>query len=370
MNPYKPQKLPLNNIKLELLINSISNANREIGYFNGVLFGIPDAEILLSPLTTNEAIFSSKLEGTITSLEEVYKFEAGQKPDVESKRNDIQEVINYRNAMKAAEIELRKRPFNLNLLKRLHSVLLDSVRGRFKKRGSFRTTQNWIGPEGCLIEQANFVPPEPQEVSKYLYNWEEFYHSDSPDPLVQLSIIHAQFEIIHPFLDGNGRIGRMLIPLFLYDKKFISRPVFYISEYLEMNHDKYINFLRLLDQKPDSWHNWIIFFLKALEEQAKANSTKAKDILNLYIELKSKIFNLTHSRFAIPLLDQLFKMPIFQSSYLKEMDGKPSKPTINMLLTRLREDGTIKVLREGSGRRPYIFVLRELINLVEGRDVF
>jgi Fic family protein len=143
------------------------------------------------------------------SIGEVLKFEAGEQPRDESRQQDIQEIINYRKALRTAEEELKIRPFNLNLLLRLHSILLDSVRGQNRARGRFRTTQNWIGAPGSPIEKAQFVPPEPMLVAGCLDNWETYYHSETLDPLVQLAIVHAQFEIIHPFLDGNGRLGRM-----------------------------------------------------------------------------------------------------------------------------------------------------------------
>ena len=167
------------------------------------------------------------------TLNEVLKFEAGREVTEEPKRQDIQEIINYRKALQAAEHELRRRPFNLNLLLKLRSVLLDSVRGRDKGHGRFRTVQNYIGAPGASIEEAFYVPPEPRLVPEYMDNWEKYYHTEERDPLVQLALVHAQFGIIHPFLDGNGRLGRILTPLFLYEKQILSRPIFYLSAYLE-----------------------------------------------------------------------------------------------------------------------------------------
>jgi len=172
------------------------------------------------------------MEGTQATLGDVLKFEAGAEVGEESKRQDIQEIINYRQALQTAEGGLKKRPFNLNLLLQLHGILLDSVRGRNKARGLFRTEQNWIGPPGSTIEEAQFVPPAPLFLKDHLDNWEKYYHGEERDPLIQLAIVHAQFEIIHPFLDGNGRLGRILVPLFLHEKQLLSRPMFYISSYL------------------------------------------------------------------------------------------------------------------------------------------
>ena len=368
MKPFDPQKLPIK-LDWEPLIPLIGKANRALAQYDGVLFGLPNSDILLSPLTTQEAVLSSRIEGTQATLGEVLKFEAGEEPKEESKRQDIQEIINYRRALAAAVQELKTRPFNLNLLLRLHSVLLDSVRGRSKARGQFRKTQNWIGPPGSTLEDAQFVPPRPELLPDFLDNWEKYYHLDRPDPLVQLAVIHAQFEILHPFLDGNGRIGRLIVPILLFEKEILTRPMFYLSSYLEMHRSEYIQKLRAIGTASDSWNGWVGFFLDALIHQAHENATKSKQILSLYATLKQKVILLTHSQFGVPLLDRLFERPIFQSSALGGKPHMPSKPMIMNLLAKLKEAGILKVVREGSGRRPQVLALAELVNLCEGRDV-
>ncbi len=368
MKPFAAERLPLNSINWPDLVPLIGQANRALAQYDGILYGVPNPEVLLSPLTTQEAVLSSRMEGTQATLGDVLKFEAGADVLEESKRQDIQEIINYRRALQAAEAELRKRPFNLNLLLQLHGILLDSVRGRNKARGQFRTEQNWIGPPGCAVEQAAFVPPAPLLLREHLHNWEKYYHSDERDPLVQLAIVHAQFEIIHPFLDGNGRLGRILVPLFLHEKQLLSRPMFYISSYLEANRDVYINRLRDLG-RPKSWDRWIEFFLRAITEQAKANSATARAIIELYDRMKARLIDLTHSRYAVPLLDHLFDQPIFQSSQLTRYRHMPSVPTVMGMLGRLRKAGVLKTLRKASGRRAEIFAFVELLNLCEGKKV-
>ncbi len=322
----------------------------------------------MSPLTTQEAVLSSKIEGTQATLGEVLKFEAGEKPEQEARRQDIQEIINYRRALTTAEQELKTRPFNLNLLLRLHEILLQDVRGQNKARGQFRKAQNWIGAPGSPIDKAQFVPPEPLLLNGYLDNWEKYYHADRPDALVQLAVVHAQFEIIHPFLDGNGRLGRILIPLFLFEKKILFRPMFYLSEYLEKNRDEYVGRLRALDGGSGAWNEWIEFFLRALDEQARKNATKARAIMNCYAELKQRLIAVTHSQFAVPLLDQFFARPIFQSNSLKFSHPQPSRQAISSYLRKLREAGILKVVREGGGRRGQVLALAELVNLCEGKD--
>lgn len=205
----------------------------------------------------------------------------------------------------------------------------------------------------------------------YMDNWEKYFHFDRPDPLVQLAIIHAQFEIIHPFLDGNGRLGRMIVPPFLFERSLISKPVFYISAYLESHRDEYVASLRGLNEKTsEAWSRWIGFFLVAMDEQAKENARKAKAVIDLYNDLKNRIRELTHSQYAVPLLDCLFDQPIFSSSIFDNCPGMPGKPMILNMLSRLKKAEILKVIREGSGRRAQIFALAELINVCEGKDVF
>ncbi len=370
MKPCVPQQLPIEGVKWEPLIPLIGTANRSISRYDGILYGLSNPEVLLSPLTTQEAVLSSKIEGTIATLGDVLKFEAGEEPEQESRKLDIQEIINYRTALRHAEAALKDRPFNLNLLLELHSILLDSVRGKNKGRGRFRTIQNWIGAPGTPIEKADFVPPDPLAIKDCLDNWEKYYHADRPDPLVQLAIVHAQFEIIHPFLDGNGRIGRILIPIFLCEKKLLSRPMFYLSEYLEEHRDEYVAHLRELGRKEDSWNAWIQFFLTALEEQSRKNAEKARAIMDLYENLKARVIEITHSQYAVPLLDQMFKQPIFQSTHIDlPSELKPSRQAIAHLIRMLREAGLLKVLKEAKGRRAQVLVLADLVNLCAGKEI-
>jgi len=368
MKPFVPRKLPITDIKWEPLIPVIASANRSLAFFDGVLQGVANPELLLSPLTTQEAVLSSRIEGTQATLGDVLKFEAGEKPPKIQRQEDIHEIINYRRALKQAEQTLKQKPFNLNLLKELHATLLDSVRGRNMARGKFRTEQNWIGQPGTPIEHAYFVPPEPGRVMEYLDNWEKYYHMQQSDALVQLAITHAQFEIIHPFLDGNGRIGRIIIPIFLYEKRLLSRPMFYLSAYLEMHRDTYVDRLRALGRESDAWNSWIQFFLTAVEHQARANAEKSRSIINLYGRLKDQVISLTHSQFAIPLLDKMFARPVFQIS---QLEGKtmPTRPMIHGLVSTLKDAGILRVLRKGSGRRGQVLALAELINTIEEKQV-
>jgi Uncharacterized conserved protein len=369
IRPYIPPALPFP-LDWEALVPFIGAANRALATFDGVLYGMPNAELLLSPLTTQEAVLSSRIEGTQATFGEVLKFEAGEEPAEESRRLDIQEILNYRNSLQVAERELHIRPFNLNLLLELHSVLLDSVRGRDKGRGRFRNIQNWIGRAGSRIEEATYVPPEPALLGKLLDNWEKYYHADDRDPLVQLALLHGQFEIIHPFVDGNGRIGRILIPVYLFEKELLSRPVFYLSAYLEEHKEEYIARLAALSsrQQAQAWSNWVKFFLTAVTEQAKKNLKSARQIIDLYERSKVEMIGITQSRYAVPLLDILFERPVFSPGQLEGRSDMPSKQMIMSMLGRLKNAGILQVTRQSSGRRPQILAFRELVNLSEGQE--
>jgi Fic family protein len=370
MEPFIPQQLPVEEVAWVPLIPLIAKANRQLAEYNGVLSTLPNPELLLTPFTTQEAVLSSKIEGTQATLGEVLKFDAGQEPEFESRRQDIHEIINYRKALREAEEELRTRPFNLNLLLRLHATLLDSVRGRNKARGSFRTEQNWIGAPGSKIEEAQFVPPAPgKSLLDALYDWENYYHMERPDSLVQLAVAHAQFEILHPFLDGNGRLGRILIPIFLFEKQLLSQPVFYMSAYLERNRGQYVEQLRLLGKQEGAWNNWVQFFLEGVIMQAQLNVVKARNIHHLYEDLKKRILDLTHSQYAVPLLDNMFVQPIFRSSQLDARGNMPSRPMIASMLNKLKNAGILKTIVEGRGPYASVLALAELINLCDGEEI-
>jgi len=361
MNPYLPEPLPLNSLDWGKFIHLIGEANFELGSYEGILQRIINPAVFLSPLTTQEAVLSSRIEGTEATLEEILEYEA--LPKTGKKTEDIQEVINYRQAMLYAIEWLETRPITLNLMREIHSRLLDSVRGRDKARGEFRRVQNWIGKRGTPIEQATYVPPSAENLIDCLSNLEKYIHYEEKDRLVQLAIVHAQFEIIHPFLDGNGRVGRILIPLFLTEKKLLSSPMFYISAYLEAHRDTYMDKLNDITRN-NSWEEWIIFFLTAVIEQAKANSKKARAILELYEEMKREITQVTRSQFSIQVLDALFGSPIFSTTAFTRRSGVPKASAVR-ILNELREREVISILREGKGSRPAVMVFSGLMDIVE-----
>lgn len=232
MKPYEPDALPLADLDYRRLLPLVAQANAALARYDGLLQGIPNAEVMLSPLTTQEAVLSSRIEGTQATVDEVLEQEAGLVKEGE-KYKDIQEISNYRVALLRAREHLQSYPIRLAFVRELHRILMDSVRGQDKMPGEFRKDQNWIGAYGCCLDDATFVPPSPLQLSDHLAAWEAYLDFDDIDFLLQAAVVHAQFELLHPFKDGNGRIGRILIPLFLFQKRVISQPMFYLSEYLE-----------------------------------------------------------------------------------------------------------------------------------------
>jgi Fic family protein len=370
MQAYLPQSLPITDLDYRLLLPLVGQANAALARYDGLLQGIPNPEVMLSPLTTQEAVLSSKIEGTQATVDEVLEQEAGLLKEGE-KYQDIQEITKYRQALFQAHRHLQDYPIRLSFVLELHRILMDSVRGQNKSPGEFRCDQNWIGKVGCSMEKASFVPPNPLRLLDYLEAWERYLDGDDTDFLMQTAVMHAQFELLHPFKDGNGRIGRILIPLFLYQKRALSQPMFYLSEYLENNREEYYQRLKAISAEGD-WDGWIAFFLRAIIDQAGQNAKRVTEILKLYDTMKKAIHEATHSQYTVHLLDALFSRPIFRSAdlvkRLSDEAGIHIKTTPG-LLRALKQAGILHELHPGSGRRSAVLCFPKLINLAEGKTV-
>ena len=359
--PFIPPKLPPQ-IDYTNLIEEIGQAHNNLGKLNGLLINIPNPGLLTTPLLTKEAVLSSRIEGTQATLEDVFKYEAEEKISEEGEiEKDVREIINYRKAMSLAIDELKNRPIGENLTKKIHFHLLSSVRGANKDRGNLRRIQVYIGAPGTPIEEATYIPPPITELPQLLSNWEAYINSEQEkDHLIQIGIAHYQFEAIHPFMDGNGRIGRLLIPLFLYQRKLISYPLLYISEFFEKNRKDYYDLLRRVSEEKD-WENWIRFFLTALTDQSLKTQVTVLEIIALHNKLKNKIAAI-NSAYAINLLDVIFTTPIISFASIKKRLKTKSYQTIYNLLTKFVKIG---VLEEVSGRkRNRIYVFQKLLDIL------
>jgi len=364
VRPCVPEPLPPAGIDWEAHIPQIATANRALARYDGILQAIPKPHLLLSPLLTQEAVLSSRIEGILTSLEDVLRFEANPKEPIgDAALADIREVINYREALNAAVETLRVRRLDTALACDMHRILLAGSRGMDREPGCIRTVQNFIGRD-AHIEHAVYVPPAPEDVAGALADWEAYLYREGKDALVQLSVLKAQFERIHPFCDGNGRIGRMLVPLILYEKELTASPIFYISAYLERHRPAYYERLLAVSRDGD-WNGWITFFLQAIEEQAEENDRKAKAILDLYTEMKQTVPEVTRSQYAAATIDAIFGTPIFDTSGFCSRSAIP-KASGAKILRDLEESGIIQQVQEGRGRNASVYVFPHQITITEG----
>ncbi|MBI3987037.1 MAG: Fic family protein [Lentisphaerae bacterium] len=368
---YHEGGFPPKQLDWQRLIPLIGPANAALARYDGTLQAIPNAAVLLSPLMTQEAVLSSKIEGTQATMGEVLEFEAEGERDSdvsEQKKGDIQEILNYRKATRRAEELLKELPLCQRVVCETHKVLLEGVRGQNKAPGEYRRIPNWIGSPGCKIEDAKFVPISADKLTDAMGRWEKYIHEDAPDRLVQLALLHAEFEALHPFLDGNGRLGRMLVPLFMARKDLLKDPMFYISAFFERNRDEYYE--RLLAVSRDgAWTDWVEFFLKAVIQQAQENQNKAADIVRLFKDSASQFVALTRSEHSVRALDFLFQRPILRSADFVAHSGIPGATALR-ICRLLKRNGILIELRPKKGRTTAILAFPTLLNIAEGREVF
>lgn len=363
MKSFVPAQLPPK-LNYESLIRVIGEAHGAIGELSGLLRkNILSPDLLVTPLLTKEAVLSSRIEGTQATLEDVFEYEAqGKTTQADAKERDITEIINYRRAMNFSMDELKQRPINQNFIKKIHYLLLDSTRGADKDRGQFRSGQVYIGAQGAPIEEASYIPPAPKELAGLLKNWETYISSNQEkDLLIQIGVAHYQLEAIHPFRDGNGRVGRLLIPLFLFQRDMLSSPLLYISEYFEKNRRDYYGYLRGVTEKGD-WESWLKFFLLALITQSLKTQNSISKILELNERLKKEIVA-ANSVHAHDLLDLLFSSPIITFAKIKDKLKTKNPQTIYNLLEKFMQMGVL--VEEPGRRRNRIFVFHELLDILK-----
>ena len=337
--PHIPEKLPIELSKSLYdceIIKLISKANNAMGAYRGFLINTINPMLLISPLVSQEAVLSSKLEGTHATIEDFINYDAGN--EVSVSKDEMQEVMNYRSALYFAlgkmstisddsEEGRHKLPLSVRLIKEMHKILLDNVRGQNKSPGEFKTEQNYIGNSA----EITFTPLPPELTQDYMANFEQYIHFDEVDLLVQAALIHCQFEMIHPFKDGNGRIGRLLIPLFLYYREMLPVPTFYMSAYFEKDRTMYLEKLCAVSQKND-YATWIKYFLEGVIQQAEINTLKAKALLDRYNEFKDICISGMSSKYAIPLLDEIFQRPAFKAKQIQEVIPGSKGTLYNMLV--------------------------------------
>ena len=299
----------------EELIDLLSKADRAIGRLDGITDALPNPDLFIAMYVRKEAVISSQIEGTQSSLIDVLEYEiTGGKQKFPS---DIGEVVNYIDAMNYGLERIKSLPLSLRLIKEIHSRLLVGVRGQERRPGEFRSSQNWIGPPGCTLKTAEFVPSPPQEMIRAMGELEKFLYDESPRPtLISCGLAHCQFETIHPFLDGNGRIGRLLITFLLCQRGVLSRPLLYLSHYFKQYRREYYNCLMSVRNKGD-WEGWIKFFLKGIWEVSKEAVQTSRYIISLESEHTRLIQEQVRGGKGGNLLELLFRYPIISIPEVK-----------------------------------------------------
>jgi Fic family protein len=339
------------------VIRLLADAEAALGTLSGVGQLLPNPHLLIRPYLLREALSSTRIEGTQASLFDVLEIEAtGEPPNA-----DVEEVLNYIHALEWGLAQFERLPLGVRLIREMHRRLLAGVRGRERTPGEFRTSQNWVGGGGSTIETARFVPPPPEELPDLLADWERFAHEDASVPLlIQNALLHYQFETLHPFLDGNGRVGRLLIVFSLVERGRQSAPLLYVSSYLERDRDRYYEALQTVRQTGDPLP-WLELFLEAVKTQATDAVARAQRIVALRERYRSAASAIQSSN-GMALVDLVCEQPIVSSRAVEKRLGV-TRPTALKLLRQLER---VEVLTEADpgprGQRRY--VARELVAAV------
>ena len=339
-------------------IHTLARAERALGKLAGAGEMLPNPHLLIGPFVRREAVLSSRIEGTIANEEDLVLFPVD--PEVEARRPDTLEVRNYVTALEYGLERLGELPVSLKLLRELHSRLLRGVRGENKSPGEFRDRQNFIGTPGMPLKDARFVPPPVPEMHEALEAFEKFLRAPSERPfLVDLALLHYQFEAIHPFRDGNGRVGRLLIPLLLCERNILTKPLLYLSAYLEQHRSRYMDLMLSVSQK-GKWEAWIEFFLHGVAEQATDGVERATKLMALWQDYRKRLQTARMSILAQNLVDELFKQPAM-SVGLAQKVLRVSFASAQNNVMRLVNLG---ILKELTGRkRDRIFIAPEILRL-------
>lgn len=342
------------------LTNNISAADRSLGELVGIARTLPNPLLLIRPFMRREAVLSSRIEGTQASLSDLLLFEASEM--AEASTSDVREVFNYVSALEEGRALLKELPVSMRLIRAVHRKLMEGVRGQHRTPGEFRTSQNWIGPPGCTLNEATFIPPPVPEMKNALSELEKFLHEKPAfPPLVRLALIHYQFEAIHPFLDGNGRVGRLLIILLLCAEELLPQPLLYLSAYLERNRKQYYDLLLKVSQE-GNWSEWIRFFLRGVEEESRDAVKRSDKLLRLWQDYRERLQSARSSALLLRLVDELFSYPAITVSWAaKRLRITPRAAQLNV-------DKLVasRILKEVTGRqRNRVYVANGIVRIID-----
>lgn len=347
-NAFVPDPLPPQLDWTTQLANVLSDADRAIGRLAGEGRRLPNPHLLIRPFVKREAVLSSRIEGTEATLGELLAVEAGAA--VERSPADLREVANYVTALEYGVGRLEKLPLSLRLLRELHERLMKGVRGEAADPGHFRRSQNWIGRPGSKLTNATYVPPPPDRLMDCLGSWEKFLRNTSLPPLVQIGLAHSQFEAIHPFLDGNGRVGRLLITLFLIERGILPVPLLYLSAYFEATRPEYYHRLLGVTERGE-WEAWLVYFLTGVARQSEDAVSRAERINELLASWRQRLSRLS-SRPALEMIDLLAENPFCTATGMaKKLDV--AFTTAQRALDRLESAEVVAQVSEAKRNRVY-----------------
>lgn len=355
---YFPAPIPRTIDLSARVVALLAEAEASLGRLAGVGQLVPNPHLLIRPYLLREALSSTRIEGTQASLEDVFEAEAGEEPP----NADVEEVLNYIGALEWGLARMDELPLGVRLIREMHRRLLAGVRGRERMPGEFRTTQNWVGSPDSTIASARFVPPPPEELPALLADWERYAHAQLEEVplLVQNALLHYQFETLHPFLDGNGRIGRLLCVFLLVHHRRLPAPLLYLSAHLERHRESYYEALQAVRERGDALP-WIELFLTAVHSQAIDAVTRAQRIVGLRERYRAAVATISSGR-AVALVDLVCETPIV-STRIVEAGLGVSRPTALKLLKQLEGVGVVEEGRPGPrGQRRYL--ARELMAAV------
>ena len=361
---YHYEKFPPKDLDYGKIVNALLKATDALARYDQMLKNMHNSDILLVPLRNQEAVISSRMEGTISTMDEILKFEADSENDLEEAKNvrsEVFETILYQRALlNAQRAMIDGYPLSQDLIKTLHQQLLSFGRGAQKSPGQYKIEQNYLADK--IKQKVLFTPISPEKLNDGLEQL-FIYIKESSDPiLIKTALMHLEFEALHPFQDGNGRIGRMLITLLLWSSGTISEPHFYVSGYLEEHKDEYIDTMRNVSEN-NNWEAWCIFFLKAIEKQAIRNLEIVESIKSLYEEMKRVFSDTLSSKWSVNALDYIFTNPIFRNNRFTSKSGIPG-PTAARFTRVLLDKELLRTIEESSGRRPALYAFEPLLKLV------
>lgn len=361
---YHYDQFPPKQLNYENFVDGLIKATDAIARYDQMLKNMHNSEILLAPLRNQEAVISSRMEGTVSTMDEILKYEAdygGDATDTPNVRSEVIETILYQRALKAAQGAMNDGyPISQSMIKAIHQRLLSFGRGASKSPGEFKTEQNFLADKNR--KKILFVPIRPEKLQDGLDILFEYISNNTDPALVKAAMTHIEFEALHPFKDGNGRIGRMLITLMLWKSGTLSAPHFYVSGYFEENKDEYIDTMRRVSET-GNWDEWCSFFLKAIEQQAIRNLAIAENIRTLYEEMKQTFSDVLSSKWSVTALDFVFTNPVFRNNKFTSNSGISSATAARFTRTLL-DEGILRTVEEASGRRPALYSFEPLMNLV------